>query len=249
MKINDSTLPSYPMDRTFDENSTINLEAQPMNGYEFIGWGGDLEGNENPLSIIVESNMTVIAIFSEIKHTLNVEINGSGHTLPSPGDYIYEEGNIVEVTAIPDSGWQFDGWSGDLTDTSAATVTVMMDADKQIIADFSQIMHELVINSNGSGSTIPSVGTYSYPEGTEVQITAEPDSGWKLDAWDGDEVSPESAVITVTMDSDKMVTANFTQNTLNSGIIGIIAGTTGAGLAAFFATRRQSSKRQNHRSN
>ena len=45
------------------------------------------------------------------------------------------------------------------------------------------------------------------------------------------------------------VTANFTQNTLNSGIIGIIAGTTGAGLAAFFATRRQSSKRQNHRSN
>jgi hypothetical protein len=46
----------------------------------------------------------------------------------------------------------------------------------------------------------------------------------------------------VVMDIDKTVTANFLPNRFNAGIIGIIAGSVGAGLVTFFATRRQKPK-------
>ncbi len=49
----------------------------------------------------------------------------------------YEAGTTVSLTAVPDSGWQFVEWSGDLTgSTNPATITV--DAAKNITATFQQ---------------------------------------------------------------------------------------------------------------
>jgi hypothetical protein len=166
VEIAGSTSVSYPFSRTFEENSTILVEAKPKDGYEFVNWSGDVSGNENPLEITMEYHMTIVANFSRIKHTLTVEVDGSGHTDPIAGIHSYNEGATVSLTATPDSGWQFDGWNGKV-------------------------------------------------------------------------VNPDSAIAAVTMDSDKKVTANFSQT--KTGIIGIIAGAIGAGLATFFATRRQKS--------
>ena len=51
----------------------------------------------------------------------------------------YTEGTSVSIIAIPDNGWQFDSWTGDVADPSSATTTLTMNSDHTITANFSQI--------------------------------------------------------------------------------------------------------------
>jgi uncharacterized repeat protein (TIGR02543 family) len=58
-------------------------------------------------------------------------------TLDPPGG-VYDDGTVVTLTAVPDSGWQFDNWSGDLSG-SANPTTITMDANKTVTANFSEV--------------------------------------------------------------------------------------------------------------
>ncbi|MCX6564091.1 MAG: lectin like domain-containing protein [Candidatus Aminicenantes bacterium] len=68
--------------------------------------------------------------------------------------------------------------------------------------------YTLTMQKNGNGTTTPVTGTYSYPAGTDVTISASPDAhnvftGWSRDA--SGKVNP----VTINLDRDKSVTANF----------------------------------------
>jgi len=202
---------SYPVTFTFRNGTSVSLEAIPAPGYQFNNWSGDLSGTTNPATIAIDCTKKITANFSWIMHTLTIQVSGSGFTTPKAGTHSYSEGTVLSITASPDNGWQFDNWSGDVADPESATTTVTMDSDKNFTANFSQIMHTLTIQVNGSGFTTPRAGTQSYNEGTVVSITASPDDGWQFDNWSGDVADPESATTTVTMDSDKNFTANFSQ--------------------------------------
>jgi len=69
----------------------------------------------------------------------------------------------------------------------------------------------LSISSTSGGTTDPEPGTYSYMVGTEVSITAIHDTGCRCTGWTGDVPSghENDNPITITMDSDKTITANF----------------------------------------
>jgi uncharacterized repeat protein (TIGR02543 family) len=69
--------------------------------------------------------------------------------------------------------------------------------------------HTLTMAVKGSGSTEPAVGNHEYAEETVVNITARNDSWWQFDGWTGDVDDTNSATTAVTIDSDKMVTANW----------------------------------------
>lgn len=71
--------------------------------------------------------------------------------------------------------------------------------------------YTLTIAVSGSGSTNPAVGVHTYALGTVVAITATPDAGWVFDSWSGDVAEPGSPTTTVTVDSDRTVTANFAE--------------------------------------
>ena len=63
-----------------------------------------------------------------------------------------------------------------------------------------------VVSPSEAGSVSPSGG--EYESGDQVTLTASPASVYNFDYWSGD-ASGTTATITVTMDSDKSVTANF----------------------------------------
>jgi hypothetical protein len=63
--------------------------------------------------------------------------------------------------------------------------------------------------SGGTHSTTPSVGSHTYDAGSVVDISATADSGWRFDHWSGNVADPSSSSTTVTMDSNKRVTAYF----------------------------------------
>jgi uncharacterized repeat protein (TIGR02543 family) len=154
-------------------------------------------------------------------YTLSANTAGNGSITLNPPGGTYSEGTVVTCTAVPDAGWQFDGWSGDLTG-STNPQQITMNADKSITATFSQITvptYTLTVNTVGQGSVDLNPPGGTYDEGTVVQLTATPDTGWQFSGWSGD-LTGSTNPDTITMDADKTVTATFTEvgTTANVGI-------------------------------
>jgi vibriolysin len=151
-----------PAGGTYCEGTVVTLTAAPDAGWQFDNWSGDLSGTANPTTITMDSNKSVTANFSQLPvpdYTLTVTTVGQGSVTLDPPGGTYPEGTVVTLTATPDSGWQFDNWSGDLTGT-ANPATITMDADKNVTANFSEIgtCTETVGNTTVFGST--STSTY-----------------------------------------------------------------------------------------
>ncbi len=52
-----------PNKETFISGEEVTIEAVPHSGWYFYGWGGNVVGEENPVSISIESDVTIVAIF------------------------------------------------------------------------------------------------------------------------------------------------------------------------------------------
>jgi len=76
---------------------------------------------------------------SLIQCTLTIKESTGGTTNPSPGNHNYEYGTEVSIEAIPDSGYEFSNWRGDVSDTTNP-VKITMDSDKSVIASFKKKM-------------------------------------------------------------------------------------------------------------
>ena len=198
-----------PINGTYDEGTVVGLTATPAAGYQFDGWSGDASGATASVNVTMDADKTVTATFSLIQRTLTINAtNGTVATNPNPINGTYDNGTVVGLTATPAAGYQFDGWSGDVSGATAS-VNVTMDADKTVTATFSLIQHALTINAaNGSVATNPNPTNGTYDYGTVVGLTATPAAGYQFDGWSGD-VSGATASVNVTMDADKTVTATF----------------------------------------
>jgi endo-1,4-beta-xylanase len=70
------------------------------------------------------------------------------------------------------------------------------------------VNYTLAVNIGGSGTTSPAPGNYSYKAGSTVTITATPSQGALFNGWSGS-VASNTNPLTITMDGNKSLTANF----------------------------------------
>ena len=70
------------------------------------------------------------------RFVLNIPEVSGGTVLVQPDQVGYEPGDTVTLAAQPNSSYRFDGWSGDVKDTSK-TVEVILNSDLEIIPNFS----------------------------------------------------------------------------------------------------------------
>ncbi|MGD8912541.1 MAG: cellulase family glycosylhydrolase, partial [Candidatus Thiodiazotropha sp.] len=54
-----------PSGGSYQGGTVVQITAQPDTGWDFLGWSGDLDGDDNPASITMNSNITVTANFIE----------------------------------------------------------------------------------------------------------------------------------------------------------------------------------------
>ncbi len=128
-----------PMHDFYDDGSTVTLTATPAAGFQFSGWNGDLSDMVNPSTLTMNADKNVTATFTVLpptQHTLTVTQLGSGHVSLNPPGGVYTEGTVVTLTPLGDAGFQFSGWSGDLTG-SLHPATLTMSANKTVNAIFS----------------------------------------------------------------------------------------------------------------
>jgi FlaG/FlaF family flagellin (archaellin) len=144
-----------------------------------------------------------------VARTLTVTVSsGNGDVTKDPDQASYADGTPVTLEAIPDDGWSFHEWDGDLTGSVNPT-TITMDGDKTVTATFTQNEYALTINTVGSGSVDKLPDQLTYHLGDSVQLTANPVAGSTFSGWSGDlggSTNPENLII----DADPEVTATFT---------------------------------------
>ncbi len=120
---------------TFIFGTEITLTASAQPGYEFTGWSGDYSGSENPLTISLTSDMIVTANFARIYHDLIAGASPGGSVARYPEEERYPGGTEVTLTAIPEPGWAFRNWTGDLT-SELNPLLLTMDRDWILYASF-----------------------------------------------------------------------------------------------------------------
>jgi len=201
----------------YDEITQVAITAIPEPGYKLDHWEGDVETTtpDNPLVVTVDAEKSVTAVFTEITYTLTTAKQGFGDTNPIPGVHTFVHDTPVTISATPEPGWRFDHWEGDFgDDASANPIVVTMTADKSLTAVFEPVVHTLALAVSGQGETTPTVGTTTYPAGTQINATATPAEGWRFDHWEGDVSGNDTAnPLMITLDQDRCLTAVFVEDT------------------------------------
>jgi uncharacterized repeat protein (TIGR02543 family) len=206
------TVTKSPNKSTYNYGDQVTLIATPASGYSFARWEGDASGTNASTTITIDSNESVTAVFEQslgLSLTLSSNPPAGGTVTKSPDKTSYTYGEIVTLTANPDDGFYFGYWSGDASGTDS-TITITMNDNKTVTANFSLIPYTLSVNINPSGggtvSKSPNQSTYSY--GDEVTLTVTPATGYGFVRWEGD-ASGIIATTTITIDRNKTVTAVF----------------------------------------
>jgi len=131
----EGTIVKDPDQSKYKYNTTVDLKANPAEGWKFMEWKGDISSNNSSTQITVDTTKEITAVFEKKSFTLNMETSGEGTVSRDPDQQEYEYGTTVEITANSNGDWEFDYWEGDVTgETNPITVT--MDADKSIAAVF-----------------------------------------------------------------------------------------------------------------
>jgi hypothetical protein len=116
---------------TYPPGTTVTLTATASAGSQFTGWTGAGCSGTGTCTVTMDGSKTVTAGFT-LLYTLTVNRTGAGvGTVTGPGincgadcTETYLSGTTVTLTATPDAGSQFTGWTGACTGTGTCTVTM-----------------------------------------------------------------------------------------------------------------------------
>ena len=204
-------------DTLVERGTILTLSSAPNEGYVFSGWSGSIVSQENPLSITVTEDIDLVAEFTKKTYPLNIEVTGEGSVTETivQAKTDYEHGTLVLLQAVPDSGWKFTGWGGDLQGEEES-VTVEVTSEMNITANFEISSFPLTITVLGNGNVEESLilPKTDYEYGTVVELAATPDTMWVFRGWSGDVVD-ENHVIRVEVTSAMNITATFEEGVID----------------------------------
>ena len=129
----------------------VQLTANPAGGWGFVGWEGDLEGNENPETITIDGEKTVTAVFEIQSFSITAQIEGEGSVTLNPDKEEYEPGEEIEATAEAEEGWIFSHWEGDITGNENP-INITVDDNKNITAIFEIAPNTMAISLPQQGN-------------------------------------------------------------------------------------------------
>ena len=184
----------------YNSGTIIELSASPAIEWVFVEWKGDFSEVENPTQISINKPKNITAVFEKKQYPLSIEIEGNGSVeekIIKPGlPNDYNSGTIIQLNAVPQNGWSFLKWSGDLL-SSKNPIEITVDMAKTIKAEFfnpDQFTGLPIIYVNTNGVAIDSkedyvegvasiIGGENYPDlvEAEMKIKGRGNSTW----WQG----------------------------------------------------------------
>ncbi|MDO8947551.1 MAG: choice-of-anchor Q domain-containing protein, partial [Desulfocapsaceae bacterium] len=222
---------------SFDPNMSVTLTATPGLETVFNGWSGACSGSGDCI-VSMDQARSVTATFTLNTYLLSVtkDGTGSGSVASSPVgidcgsdcSQVYDYNTLLTLSATPESGSTFAGWSGACTGTEDCDVTV--DQIRSVTATFTLNQYTVTANAAGTGSgTVASDAgsiSFTYPaqnsgisstldHGSTITLTATAGTGSTV-TWSGCAATGGTETAATcsfsSLDSAKTVTATFTLN-------------------------------------
>ena len=143
----------------------------------FASWS-----NGQPISHSVtvgSSPITITGNFTtQFQLTTAASPSNGGAVTPVSGTF-FDSGTVVNVTATPNSGFNFSTWTGPVANANSAATTVTMDAAKSITANFTAQIGVTInvpagISYTFNGQTVTGSQTFNVAPGTYNLSTTTP---------------------------------------------------------------------------
>ena len=216
---------------TYDKGKQVSIDASPNPGWVFTSWSGgevnDANSSETSFQLLADTTLTANFIFVGLpEYTLTIQQNPlEGGTVTGSGEY--EEGTEASIMAVPNSGYEFIGWTGGVPESpEEAETSITIFSDTTLIANyqFLGVGNTLSITSSPQeGGTTTGAGNYAADSHVSVTAVAQP--GYKFVGWTGGNVdSPEQTETQVTLSSNIELVANF--ETLEEYTVSVLANPT-----------------------
>jgi len=203
---------------TYAYNTTATITATPNSGYHFTGWN---DGDTHTTRVItVTCDTTFTAGFAPNQYTVTAVPNdASMGTVTGSGTYDY--GTTATLTATPNTGYGFRGWSDgntsnprNLVVTGDISLTANFSDDTSAITEYTVT---LTVNDPAMGTLSDYGGTYA--EGSTIVVTATPNAGYHFVNWsDNNTDNPRTFIV----NSDITLQANFAQNVDSTAVLNIV---------------------------
>jgi len=222
LTINVSSMESGTVSRSPDADSyeagtRVTVTATPKAGYEFIGWSGVSSSEEPTVTITMNGDKALYAGFGRIGANLpkyNVYFNQNGAIGTPPETIQRDSGSVVllpDQAGMTKEWYSFAGWNTEANGTGISynisdKYTVIQTAT--LFAKWTRNTYTLSINAVIGGTTSPNHGPTKYNAGTDVAVTATAAQGYTFIGWSG-AASGTANPVTVVMDDNKVLTANF----------------------------------------
>jgi hypothetical protein len=202
-------LPVYPY------GAQVKVIPVPDAGNYLALWGEAGAGQPKTEWTLTVTNAQprVTALFRALaadKVALNVQSTLGGSVSQPNADGLYAKDSVVTLTAVPDAGHEFTGWSGDASGTEPQ-LTLTLATSKTVRAEFRRVgvvSFALNVTVSGPGTVrrVPDQG--AYEAGSEVELVAEPTGDAVFTGWSG-VVTGTQRRIRLTISGPTTVTATF----------------------------------------
>jgi hypothetical protein len=175
--ITNGTIVLHPAGGKYLPGTKVTVIVNSNFGHRFTSWSGDLSGSDKVTTITMDGDKCISANLEPVPtYELNTSA-ANGSVGINPSGNTFEEGSNVTLKANPDFGYQFSGWSGDLTGMDNPA-SIVMNSNKNITATFTQLEGTIVFATNcGGGAFTASDGVdfaadTNFSSGNAYSITA-----------------------------------------------------------------------------
>ena len=121
---------------TYEAGATAILTAEPNEGHSFVNWTvGEETLTDNPLSLVVNSDLVVTANFAVNKYNVTVVADPVRGEVSGAGEYAYNTTATLIATAT--EGYEFISWSNNSKDNP---LTITVTEDTELTANFRAVL-------------------------------------------------------------------------------------------------------------
>jgi hypothetical protein len=188
-------------------------------------WENEPEPNGGRINMGAYGGTSQASLTRVLRTLTTSSYTGGSVTTPGEGSFTYDDDTEAKVVATPEKNYKFLRWTGTAVDAGKvanplkASITVLMDADYTLKADFAFLNHTLSVSSTDGGSVVvPGEGDFVYGGNFIGSLEAVADPGYHFVSWTGSAVTQQrvvtsdSASTSVIVDADYSVMANFAPN-------------------------------------